>query len=302
MAESFLRRWFGSSPSASPSVEEARAEVDRLIANRPAFLPLLRWLRELLPDLVPVAAPPVPSLSREQARAKLAEGVPLLRGEQFAVEPREFRRRWKRACEALEAVQPDGAAAALAEAVRRGRLDPSALAEVVVTGRPEAVRARAEALGLDPGLAATLLRFTLFPLLVPVEAALAPLRTGAVWDRGYCPTCGSWPLLGEFRGLDQSRFLRCGLCAAGWEVPRLWCPFCGNRGHDTLQFLHAEGEETKYRALVCDGCRGYVKMLTTLSALPPLALMVADAATLHLDLAAAERAYLSPPSKEGSGG
>jgi len=32
-------------------------------------------------------------------------------------------------------------------------------------------------------------------------------------------------------------------------------------------------------------------MLTTLSCLPPLPLLVADAATLHLDLAAAERGY-----------
>ena len=31
----------------------------------------------------------------------------------------------------------------------------------------------------------------------------------------------------------------------------------------------------------------------TLSALPPLHLLVADAATLHLDLAAAERGYTS---------
>ena len=71
--------------------------------------------------------------------------------------------------------------------------------------------------------------------------------------------------------------------------------FCGNHDHQGLRFLHAEGEETKYRALVCEACRGYVKMLTTLSALPPLPLLVADAATLHLDLAAAERGYTSTP-------
>ena len=80
-----------------------------------------------------------------------------------------------------------------------------------------------------------------------------------------------------------------------WEVPRLWCPFCGNHDHEGLRFLHAEGEETKYRALVCEVCRGYIKMLTTLSALPPLPLLVADAATLHLDLAAAERGYTPTP-------
>jgi FdhE protein len=297
VADSFLGKWFGGPRAAPPPVEDARAELGRVAAERPAFRPVLRWLRDLLPDLAPAATAAVaaPALTPERARDKLAGGLPLLRGERLAVDPKAFRQRWQRACAAREAQQPDGAAAALAEAIRRGRLDPAGMAGAVVAGRPEAVRERAEALGHDPGLATTLLRFALFPLFTALEAALAPLRAGAAWDRGYCPTCGSWPLLGEFRGLNQSRFLRCGLCAAGWEVPRLWCPFCGSRDHERLGFLHGEGEEGKYRAAVCDACGGYVKMVSTLSALPPLHLLVADAVTLHLDLAAAERGYTSHP-------
>src|SRR5262249_48826776 len=199
--------------------------------------------------------------------------------------PAGFRRRWRRACEALEAQEADGVAEALADAVGDGRLDPEAMVAAVVEGRPEVVRQRAEGLGLDPGLATTLLRFTLFPLFTALQEALIPVRAGVHWERGWCPTCGSWPLLGEFRGLDQSRFLRCGLCAAGWEVPRLWCPFCDNRDHETLGNLSCEGEETKYRASTCDGCRGYIQMISTLSALPPLPLLVSDAATLHRALA-----------------
>ncbi|HEV3203268.1 MAG TPA: formate dehydrogenase accessory protein FdhE, partial [Gemmataceae bacterium] len=232
-------------------------------------------------------------LETERAKAKLQEGIPLLRGEQIAIDAKAFRKRWQRACAALEAQQADGSAVALADAVRYGRLDSAAMVDAVVAGRPEMVQQRAEELGLDPGLATTLLRFTLSPLFTAIETALGPLRAGVVWERGYCPMCGSWPLLGEFRGLDQSRFLRCGLCASGWEVPRLWCPFCGNRDHEHLGLLHSEGEDTKYRASTCDGCRGYVKMISTLSALPPLDLLVADAATLHLDMAAAERGYTS---------
>jgi FdhE protein len=292
VADSFLRRWFGGSRASEPSVEEARAELDRLAAERPAIASPLRWLRELLPDLaLDPSSPPGPSLTADLARAKLASGIPLLRGEQLAVDKKGFRRRWQHVCDALEAQQADGAAPALAEALRRGQLEATEMTGAVLAGRPEAVRERADSLGLDPGLTTTVLRFTLFPLFTSIERSLAELRNGAAWDQGCCPTCGSWPLLGEFRGLDQSRFLRCGLCAAGWEVPRLWCPFCGNHDHEGLRFLHAEGEETRYRALVCEACRGYVKMLTTLSCLPPLPLLVADAATLHLDLAAAEHGY-----------
>src|SRR5436853_641416 len=75
--------------------------------------------------------------------------------------------------------------------------------------------------------------------------------------------------------------------------PRRWCRYSANRDHEQLGFLHAEGEDMQYRASVCASCRGYVKMVATLSALQPLHLLVADAATLHLDMAAAERGYTS---------
>jgi FdhE protein len=291
MAESILRRWFGGLRKDPPTVEEARAELDRLATEQPAFRAPVLWLRELLPDLLPDAPEPF-NLSPEHAHAKLAAGVPLVRDERLVIDLKRFRRRWCRACDALETLQPDGAAAALAAALNRGKLDPAALVESVTAGRADFVSARAADLGLDPELAATLTRYTLFPAFTALGTALAPLRERCGWGWGYCPNCGCKPLLGEFRGLDQSRYLRCGLCSASWDAARQWCPLCDNRDHAKLSFLHREGEESRCRAAVCDVCRGYVKMLSTLSQLPPLSLLVADAATLHLDLAAAERGYV----------
>jgi FdhE protein len=158
----------------------------------------------------------------------------------------------------------------------------------VLAGRPEMVRGRADALGLNAALAATVLRWTLFPVLSQFRASLEPLLAHARWERGGCPVCGSWPLLGEFRGLEQTRYLRCGLCAAAWEFPRLCCPYCGERDHRQLGYLHVEGEEGKERAATCDACGGYVKMVSSLSALSGPKLLATDVATLHLDLMAAE--------------
>src|SRR5205807_6803322 len=53
VAETFLRRWFGGKPSA-PAADEARAEIDRVLADRPELRGPLAWLREILDDLVPV--------------------------------------------------------------------------------------------------------------------------------------------------------------------------------------------------------------------------------------------------------
>jgi FdhE protein len=291
VALSFLGKWFGGKQRPGAAVDEARAELDRLVAERPAFAEPVRWLRAVLPNLTPADDAPPFAISPADARAKLAAGVPLLRGEPLPLDMKGFRRRWDEACAALEGVRPDGAGAALSGALRSEQLDAAALLGAVLAGRPEDVYRRAGEAGLDPTLTATLLRFTLFPVFTALAARLAPLREGAVWERGHCPTCGGWPLLGEYRGLDQSRFLRCGLCADDWEVPRLWCPFCGDRDHRRLSFCHAEGEEARCRAALCAACGRYVKTVSTLSALPPLALLVADAATLHLDLAAAARGF-----------
>lgn len=296
MAETFLRRWFGGKPPA-PAADEARAEIDRLLADRPSYSGPLTWLRAVADELAPVAGYVAANLPEsDTTREKLATGVPLLRGQGVLVEGREFARRWTRLCESLGEHQPGTVSPALSKVGRQVLRDGQGVLSALLTKDLRPITDTAEKTGADPGLVGTLVRFALFPGMATVQEAAAPLLRGVAWDRGECPVCGDLPLLGEFRGLDQSRFLRCGLCAASWEVPRQWCPACGNRDYETLGLLAREGEENRYRVATCDACRSGVKTLSALSALPPLMLLVADAATLHLDLAAADHGYLCPPT------
>ncbi len=275
-------------------VAEALADLERIGTECPSLAGPVALLSELLPALAESPNVIPPAIPPEQAAAKLAGGVPLLRGENVPLDAPSLRRRWAAVCAVVSRHRQDDAAAALAEAVKHGRLSIEELSSFVFAGRSDEVHARAGVLGLDAGLAATVLRLCLFPSLVSQNVALAPLRSGPSWGHGYCPTCGSWPLLGEFRGLEQIRWLRCGLCAAGWEFPRLACPFCDNHDHQRLGYLHVEGEEGRRRAATCEDCRGYVKLLATLGPLSPPQLLVADVATFYLDLAAAERGYAGP--------
>lgn len=295
MAGGFLDRLLGRSGAPPPAeVQAVVKELDRLGGERPSLAGPIAVLRDVLPVLFGSPVPDTPvSLDREQAAAKLAGGVPLLRSETVSVDLPSFRERWRGVCGVL-ARHGNPAAAPLAEALEAGRLDGAELVREVLAGRPEAVHARADELGLDAALAATALRLTLFPWLSRVNTALTPLRDGALWERGYCPTCGSWPLLGELRGLDQTRYLRCGLCAAGWEVPRLLCPFCDTRDHEKLGYFYPEGGQGRFRVTTCEGCRGYVKATTTLLPLNPPQLLLTDVTTLDLDLAAAHRGYAPP--------
>jgi FdhE protein len=293
VAETFLRRWFGKAPS--PAADEARAEIDRLLPDRPTTRGPLLWLRAILDELVPDPEYlTVPLSTPEAVRDELHAGRPILVHERLVVDRRGFVRRWERVCDGLAEHQPGGLPPGLTRAARQATLDPDALATAIVRRSPDAIPAAAARLEAEPDLVGSVVRFTLFAGLTAIESAAAPLRAGAAWDRGYCPTCGQAPLLAEFRGLDQSRFLRCGWCAASWELSRQWCPTCGTRDHEALGFLAKDGEENRYRVATCDACRTGIKTLSTLSMLPPLMLLVADAATLHLDLAAADRGYTGP--------
>ncbi len=294
MGNRFLRRLFGGQAPA-PELVEALGELDRLAGTRPALAASAAVLRDVLAALFAEPAEEVQvSLTEESARAKLAGGLPLLRGETLTPDPDRFRKRWRAVCRTVEGQAGGEPAAALAAAVRKGRLDPVTLLGDVLAGRPEEVGARADALGLDPVLATTVLRLTAFPVLARVGAALDGWRSESAWKHGNCPTCGTWPLLGESRGLEQGRVLRCGLCATAWEFPRLRCPFCGTNDHHLLGFFHAEEEQGRYRAATCDGCCGYLKIASTLSALSSPLLLVTDLATLHLDLIAADRGFFVP--------
>jgi FdhE protein len=275
-------------------VQAVVQELARLGKERPSLAGPIAVLHDIVPTLHETAHAdrPLP-LDHERAAAKLVGGVPLLRDETVALDLKTFQQRWRQVCAVLQR-HGNPAAAALAMALDAGRFDAAAMVGEILAGRPEAVHAWADALGLDAALTATVLRLTLFPWLTQLSANLVPLRASTRWEHGYCPTCGSWPLLGEYRGLDQTRYLRCGLCAAEWEFPRLLCPYCGTRDHEQLGTIYPEGGQSRTRVTTCDECHGYVKATTTLRALSPLQLVLTDVSTLDLDLAAAARGYLAP--------
>lgn len=125
------------------------------------------------------------------------------------------------------------------------------------------------------------------PSLAPAVQQLESL--GAVPPSPYatsaCPFCGTIAHLAEARGLEQHRHLRCTVCAAAWHTPRLACPHCRTTNARALDSLHIEGQRDRCRLLTCRACQGKLKIISTLAPLSPPALLVADLATIHLDLA-----------------
>ena len=310
---SLLGKWFGSRPAPPAHLTAAVEDVEKLARDRPSLHGPCKVLATLLVELFAESATDRPPfMAAEDAQTKLAAGIPLLRGVRVAaswqlagtappascqlaatvmtVDEIAFRRRFLAVCAALQ--QKDGEV--LADEMCKKNLDPIPLLGEVLSGRPESVSMQAQAHGLDPLLVATVLRLTALPVLAKVAQDCGPLRQGIAWEYGYCPTCGNWPLLAEARGLEQLRFLRCGLCGTAWEGGRFRCLYCGNQDHRSLGYFHVEGEEDRLRAATCDVCRGYVKVISTLSALSLPHLLIADLGSLHLDLTAADRGFFVP--------
>lgn len=296
MAGKFLRSWFGKSAALAPDVKDALDELNRLAVARSFLSGPIDLFKDILPTLFAdsIREQP-PTLTLDQVTSRLADGIPLWRGEKITLDEAAFCRRWDHLCAAVQRQRSDNPGQQLMEALHARRLDPQEMLEAVLAGQPDQVFTLADRLGLDAALTGTILRWALFPVLAHLNTQVKLLRQGLPWEQGYCPVCGSWPLLAEFRGLEQVRFLRCELCATAWEHPRLACPFCSTRDHRALGYLHVEGEESSSRAATCEACHTYVKIVATLGELSPPRLLVADLATAHLDLAAGERGYTRHP-------
>ena len=102
---------------------------------------------------------------------------------------------------------------------------------------------------------------SLKPSLISFSEKISPYLENTKWEKGYCPVCGSMPELSVFEK-DGKRFLICGFCNHKWASKRIYCPFCENTDHETLQYFSIDDEE-EYRVDTCDKCRCYIKTINT---------------------------------------
>lgn len=86
---------------------------------------------------------------------------------------------------------------------------------------------------------------------------------------GYCPVCGAWPAFAEMRGIERSRYFRCGRCGGEWQAQCLFCPYCAMTNHNELVSLVPGKDGSNAVIDACKRCLGYVKSFMTLQGSPP---------------------------------
>ena len=177
--------------------------------------------------------------------------------------------------------------------LRVSRADSLALMSSAIIGNTHVIQLLATQQDVDPAALDSLAHMAALPLLQACSQQLQSLLPHH-WPEGYCPICAAWPMLAERRGLDRSRRLRCGRCAADWEVEWLYCIYCGERDHRQLGSFAPDESGELLKVETCETCHGYLKSVASLQGLPPLELLLQDLETVELDLVALERGYHRP--------
>jgi len=273
-------------------------------AARPDLDPAVQLQRRLISLVLDLSATidggrlPRLSLPAKYITAKLTRGVPALAGEPVPVPVAALTPAVLRLCDALAEGGAGDSARHIHDAIATGAVAPVSLFTASLARDQTAIRTGASHLGLAPDLVWLVAELAVGPFVHALQQSLfAGQAADALsdWDKGYCPTCGSWPALAEVVG--GHRVLRCSFCSMAWELKTYACIYCEESGEPFV--TAAPEEDRKDRRLeVCSGCGSYLKTvdLPELSPFPLLA--IGDLETMDLDVAAMEHHYQRPALKE----
>jgi FdhE protein len=269
---------------------QAAEYLERLAATDPAVAPLAR-LQAVALDAAEAPAweagiPDLPTPSPEEA-------APCLHGVGLVVDGERLRALLRRLAATL-AAGGHPQAAPLGRLFASPELDPTAVLRAGMMPDDTSLQDAASRADADPAVLTVVAQTAALPLLAACgRRAVGPLA-GVPWPHGYCPTCAAWPTLVELRGLARELILRCGRCGSGWSFDHRRCPYCGHREQHRQRYFAPEQERETRRAVTCDRCHGYVKVLATLGPLLHPEILVRDLESLELDITALDHGYRRP--------
>lgn len=177
--------------------------------------------------------------------------------------------------------------------VLHAELDVVGLFRASLCQEGDELRKNAAGLGVEPEAFEAVTALIAVPFLQACNRRWSSAKR-IDWMEGYCPVCGAWPAFAEVRGIERSRYFRCGRCGGEWQAHCLFCPYCGMTDHNELASLVPEKGGANSVIEACKRCLGYVKTFTKLQGSPAAKVMLDDLASVDLDVAAFEQGYRRP--------
>ncbi len=232
-------------------------------------------------------------ISAEILRVKAQEKLPLIEIKDFLFDEDEAGRLFTVICNHVKEANPKLAADAetILDAIDSVNI-PGKLFSGLLAGEETVYQKIAGKLKVTGSTLSFISYNSLKPsLAVCADQLSSYLDSAEPWLKGYCPICGSSPVL-SILSSSGDRSLICSFCWHPWSVQRVFCPFCENRDSQSQQYFFNEGEN-EFRVDLCDSCKKYVKTLdsreTERMIYPPLE----QISSLHLDYKAKEMGYVS---------
>jgi FdhE protein len=276
--------------------DQVQRAVDTVIQNRPAYTDLLGFYGRLFNaqerSKSRLRIEPL-QISDAVLAVKAREQFPLIEIKEFVYDELECADLFVTVGKLAEKANPKLAASAskILKAVDT-ELERASLFNAFLNGNEALFENISETLEIEKPVLGYITYNSLRPCLCAGAVQLsAYLSTSEPWLKGYCPICGSVPILSILEG-EGARSLICSFCWHAWPAKRVACPFCGCSDNQDLHYFFTE-EETDLRVDLCDNCNRYLKTVDTRSAdrliYPPLE----QVSTLHLDIKAREEGFES---------
>ena len=274
--------------------DQVKRTVDTVIQNNPAYADMLGFYGRLFDAQEEcksrLQVEPL-QISDDVLAVKAQEKFPLIEIKEFVFDEVESAHLFVTIGKLAEEANPTLAASAsiLLKAVD-ANLKPASLFSALLNGNEALFENISEELEIEKQVLGFITYNSLKPCLCTGAVQLsAYLSKDQPWLKGYCPICGSAPILSIIEG-EGARSLICSFCGHAWSVNRVYCPFCDNSDNKELHYLYSE-EEKALRVDLCDKCHKYLKTLDTRETdrliYPPLE----QVSTLHLDIKAREEGF-----------
>lgn len=225
------------------------------------------------------------TLDDDEVEARLTSGVTIIEAEEFEIDPVKYRELVGKICAVMDDKRPGGFSRR-EELLSWEGLSDEKLPETkrLVLGGKELPLIREWENEADSKLVSNILWEALAPFYRKCGSIFASDMDQSLWQRGFCPVCGSGPLMGMFRDEDGLWLLECSLCHTLWNVQRARCPFC-SESEGSLDYLYIE-DDTGRRVQYCSSCKVYVKTVDLRESGREAVLPLEDIVTYELDLAA----------------
>ncbi|MFO8031754.1 MAG: formate dehydrogenase accessory protein FdhE [Desulfohalobiaceae bacterium] len=223
------------------------------------------------------------------------QGVPLFTREQFTYDQNQADLVLEQAIGLLakdaEHLQSD--LERLQEMLSVGQIDKQSIFQAHLENDQDFFLSWAESFPGAPGMLRFLAQTSLYPSLYKIaEHLLQYHEQERSWDFGYCPVCGSLPLICLLQKQGQ-RYGCCSFCGVRYMLPRLGCVFCGEKEAARQDYFYAE-QVPGFKVDVCQTCNNYIKTADFRQMDRHYHPALDDLESLPLDLVAQDKGYTRP--------